>query len=95
MSKPKFRNQSVNNLLRYHMVPQRAGMNPIPRVAETRIFSFCLSYTRPQSRTNIDDLPTRIFLRNQPFRILVQYSIILSFFIGITLEYRWRNKNNL
>lgn len=94
-SKAYFRDQPGKNFPGYHMVPFRTGVHAVTGIPETGIPGLLSGNELPKPGTDIYDFPAVFSFRNQPFRVLVQYSVILSLLSGIPPE-QWRsNEDNL
>ena len=94
-SKAYFRDQPGKNFPGYHMMPFRTGVHAVTGIPETGIPGLLSSNEFPKPGTDIYDFPAVFSFRNQPFRVLVQYSVVLSLFSGIPPE-QWRsNEDNL
>jgi len=94
-SKAYFRDQPGKNFPGYHMVPFRTGVHAVTGIPETGIPGLLSGNEFPKPGTDIYDFPAVFSFRNQPFRVLVQYSVVLSLFSGIPPE-QWRsNEDNL
>ena len=80
--------------LSYDALPDRGVRRP-PEYLKPGFPAFSLAMSFRSPGPDIYDFPAVFSFRNQPFRVLVQYSVILSLLSGIPPE-QWRsNEDNL